>query len=400
MAITVTIPGGAVQLTGNPVEIICTGGAKPVGATEYKIMLKILSEDSKLFGAPFVMAKPIDNTGKAEFNISGYVDQYIAAVFQWPVSGASHAYPTQAFNITVQPGERYIDSNGAKQETWGAESEEFQMLKGGLSHRQVATMKVAGFTFYEKYILSGKFLTARPSGDVVHPLQPVKLWFMPIENRLSKLAIDAYYDDGSSEVKDVNAFMNTDYLYEFNVNPVQLGYTLEPTGKRMTHFDVYLHYNGSVFSETRRFVFDWSYCERPVYLMFANSFGGVDDVYFSGFIQDKFATEGSIGYRPPQSTDTVLTPTLVTTDKTGQNRWSINTGWKSLTTIQYLRDLLVAKQAWYLYSNISQTTVNIIPIVNITTGEVLIDRMNDMYALQIDFDEAHQSKFSFDNRTF
>jgi hypothetical protein len=261
-------------------------------------------------------------------------------------------------------------------------------------------MNDAGFTFYEKYIQAGKFLTARPSSDVVHPLQPVKLWFIPIENKSSKLAIDAYYDDGSSEVKDVNAFMNTDYLYEFNVNPVQLGYNLEPAGKRMLYFDVYVHYNGSLLSETRRFVFDWRYCERPVYLMFANTFGGVDDVFLSGYIQEKFSTNETVSYRPPQVSDTVYTPTLLSLDKTGRNRWSINTGWKSLTQIQYLRDLLVAKQAWYLYTNISQSTTSIIPITEITTGEVLVNRKEDLYSIQIDFSEAHESKHSFDNRSF
>jgi len=60
----------------------------------------------------------------------------------------------------------------------------------------------------------------------------------------------------------------------------------------------------------------------------------------------------------------------------------------------------VAKQAWYLYTNISQSSTSIIPITEITTGEVLINRQEDLYSLQIDFAEAHESKHSFDNRSF
>jgi hypothetical protein len=261
-------------------------------------------------------------------------------------------------------------------------------------------MRDAGFTFYAKYIQAGKFLTARPQGDIVHPNQPVKLWFMPDGNNLSTLAMTAFYDDGTDVLKTTPVFLNTDYLYEFNVNPVQLGHTLQPTGKRMTSFNVWLEYSGSHVSETRNFQIDWNPCERPVYLMFANTFGGVDDVYLSGYIQDKFNTNGNISYRPPQLTDTVYTPTLLQLDKTGQNRWSINSGWKSLTQIQYLRDLLVAKQAWYLYTNITQSTTSIIPITDIKTGDVLIDRKEDLYSIQIDFSEAHESKHSFDNRSF
>jgi len=400
MAITATIQGGAVQLTGNPVYIECSGGSAPVNSSEYKIMLKVISQDGKLPGAPFIDAITPDASGEAIFDISGYVDQPFPVVFQWPVNGAINALPTQAFNIQVQVGERYIDSNDLLQETWGATSEVFQMLKGGLSPRQVATMNDAGFTFYAKYVQAGKFLTARPSGDIVHPLQPVKLWFMPDGNNLSTLAMRAYYDDGTDVLKTTAVFLNTDYLYEFNVNPVTMGHTLEPTGKRMTSFNVWLEYSGSLVSETRNFQIDWTPCERPVFLMFANTFGGVDDVYLSGYIQDKFTTRGNISYRPPQVTDTVYTPTLLQLNKTGLNRWSINSGWKSITQIQYLRDLLVAKQAWYLYTNITQSTTSIIPITDITADEVLVNRKDDTYSIQIDFSEAHESKHSFDNRSF
>lgn len=397
MAITATISGGAVQLTGNPVRILCSGGAAPVNSSEYKIMLRVISTDGKLEGAPFDPdAITPDSNGEALFDISGLVDQPVTAVFQWPVSGAVVAYPTQAFNIKVQPGERYIDSDNLLQETWGAESSVFQMLKGGLSPRQVSVMKDAGYTFYAKYIQAGKFLTARPWGDEVHPAQPVKLWFMPAANGSGTLTIKYYFDDGSDATYTTAVTLDVDNLYEFNVNPALLGVNIQPTGKKVTHFDVSI----PTKSESRRFTYDWRPCERPVYLMFANTFGGVDDVYFSGYIQDKFSTDGAVSYRPQQLADTVYTPTLLQLDKTGRNRWSINTGWKSLTHIQYLRDLLVAKQAWYLYTNISQSATSIVPITEITTGDVLIDRKEDLYALQIDFSEAHESKHSFDNRSF
>jgi hypothetical protein len=400
MSITATIPGGAVQLTGNQVRIYCTGGAAPVNSSEYEIMCKVISQDGKLPGAPFIDSVAPNSNGEAVFDISGYVDQPLPVVFQWPVNGAINAYPTQAFNIQVQVGERYIDSDDLLHETWGATSEVFQMLKGGLSPRQVAVMKDAGFTCYTKYIQAGKFLTAREWGGEVHPLQPVKLWFIPDTNIMAALSVAGYYDDGSSVVKTAPVFLQTDYLYEFNVNPVQLGHTLEPTGKQMLYFDVWVESSGNLMSESRRFQIDWRYCERPVFLMFANSFGGIDDVYLSGYIQDKFQSNGAVSYRPQQETDTVYTPTMLSLDKTGRNRWSINTGDKSLTHIQYLRDLLVAKQAWYLYTNLSQSTTSIIPITEISAGEILINRMEDNYSLQIDFAEAHESKFSFDNRSF
>ena len=396
MTITATITGEAVQLSGNPVRIQCTGGSVPAGASEYKILLKVISEDGKLDGAPFTDAIAPDDSGEAWFDISGYVDKPVKALFQYPLSGASVAYPTQAFNIQIQPGERYIDVDGDLQEVWGTASSIFQMLKGGLSPRQIAMMNDDSTNFYDTYIAGNKWLTPRPWGEYVHPTQPVKLWYMVAAGASANFKVITYFDDGTDDTYTVGVTLNTDYLYEFNCNPVNLGVDLEPTGKQATHFDVSI----DGVSETRRFTFDWQYIERPVFLMFANSLGGIDDVYFSGFIQDKFSTEGNTVYRPPLRDDTVFDPTLHAPNKSGQNRWTINTGWKGITTIQFYRDLLLSKQAWYLYSNVGVTTYIVIPIIVDTGEKTLFNRKDNLHALEIEFSEAHTSRFSFDNRMY
>ena len=75
MSITATISGGLVQLTGNPVRIQCTGGSAPADVSDYKIMLRIISEDGKLNGAPFIDAIAPNIGGEAWFDISGYVKE-------------------------------------------------------------------------------------------------------------------------------------------------------------------------------------------------------------------------------------------------------------------------------------------------------------------------------------
>ncbi len=396
MSITATISGGLVQLTGNPVRIQCTGGSIPADASDYKIMLKIISEDGKLNGAPFIDAIAPNIGGEAWFDISGYVNQPVDAVFQYPPDGTMKSYPTQAFNIKVQPGERYIDENDELVENWGTESSVFQMLKGGVSPRQVAAMAESGDTFYSFYLQAGKFLTARPSGDVVHPTQPVKLWFMTTTNVSTNLKIKSYFDDGSELITTKPVTLNTDFLYEFNCNPAHHGVDLEPAGKKVEHFVVSV----DGVSEEKAFYFDWIYCERPFFLLFANTFGGVDDVYLSGYGKDKFTTEGTVNYRPPQREDSIYKPTLVSSDKSGQNKWEINSGWKSLTTLQYFRDLLVSKQAWFLYPNLSISHYSVIPINIDTADKLLVDRKENLFSMDIKISEAHKSKHSFDNRSY
>jgi hypothetical protein len=275
------------------------------------------------------------------------------------------------------------------------------MIKGGLSPRQNAMMKAINQTYYSKYITGKKFLTPRPWGDYVHPNQAVKLWFMPDSNNTSTLAIAGYYSDGSSSTKSTSIFLNTDYLYELNLNPVLHGLSLEPAyNQKLLYFDVWLHYNGSALSDVRRFEIDWNYCERPYFLFFANSLGGIDDVYLNGFGIDEFSVEGTLAYRPVRPTDTVFTPTILSSNKTGRNKWKINSGWKSIPTIQFLRDLMLSKQAWFMYPNISSTSSIIVPVIIENFDGPIINRQEDRWNIDIEFTEAHSSRFSFDNRSF
>lgn len=394
MAITITIPDGPVQLSGNQVLVKASGGAAPGGSEEYRITLRVASTDGKLFGAPFIDAIAPDSSGNATFDISGYVDQPVTAVFQMPLSGVVVEYPAQAFKITIEAGEHYIDSNGDLQQPFSGVTTAMTLLKGGLSPRQINALHDADSDFYTKYILGGKWLTARPWGDYVHPSQPVKMWFLPAAPGAATFRVTGYYDDNTNDVAETAVNLNPDKLFEFNCNPVQNGLELEPEGKQMTHFDVVIVGQ----SDTRRFHFDWRPCEYPVFLMFANTFGGVDDVFFSGSLKEGFTTEGEIATRNPAETDTVFTPTLLNLNKTGQNKWAVNSGPKSISTLQFYRDLLIAKQAWYLYK--PSATFLVIPVIINSADITLFNRADDIYSIEVSFSEAHKSRFSFDNRIF
>ena len=401
MSITVNILGEDVQLSGNPVEIECSGGSAPAGSRNYQIVLKIISQDGKLEKFPKVDAITPDSAGKALFDISGYVDQPVNLQFQFPLSGAVKSYSTQAFNVQVQPGETWMDEDGITQEQWGSVSDVFQILKGGLSQMQLNMMRDAGTNFYQFYLANGKWLTARPWGDFVHPTQPVKLWFMPIAGASATLNSKAVYQDNSEDTYTAAVTLSADNLYEFNVNPLLLGKPdVNTNGSPINFFDVWLSAGGTDISDRRRFTVDWKYNERPNFLFFANSLGGIDDVYLSGFIQDRFNVEGSTAFKRATRTDTANDPTIIVTNKQGKNHWTVNTGYKSLPTMQYLRDLLVSKQAWYVYSNAVGGNHRIVPVVVENADLVLADRKEDLYAMEIAFSEAHTSKFTFDNRSY
>ncbi len=107
-----------------------------------------------------------------------------------------------------------------------------------------------------------------------------------------------------------------------------------------------------------------------------------------------------MAYRPVRSSDTVYTPTIVAPNKEGQNKWKINSGWKSIATIQFYRDLMLSKQAWFLYPNIGSTNSIIVPVIITNEDVQLVNRMDDHWEIEIEFIEAHSSRFSFDNRSY
>jgi hypothetical protein len=399
--ITATVAGGAVQLTGNPVIINCAGASIPYGASEYMVLLKIISQDGKLEGAPLVDAIVPDVNGKAVFDISGILDQPYEVAFDNLLVSKFIEHPNRPFNIQVQPGERYISEAGLLVENYFSVSAVFQMIKGGLSPRQNAMMKALNETFYSKYIGGKKFLTPRPQSDYVHPTQALKLWFMVEVNFTAYLKITGYYSDNTSTTVQSSVAMNEDSLYEFNCNPALHGLPLQPAyNKSLLFFDVWLENYGIKQSDVRRFQIDWRHCERPYFLFFANSLGGIDDVYLDGFGIDSFATEGSLAYRPVRTGDTVYTPTILSSNKTGRNKWKINSGWKSIPTIQFLRDLMLSKQAWFMYPNITYTSSIIVPIIIDNFDGPIINRQDDQWNIDIEFTEAHASRFSFDNRMY
>ncbi len=363
------------------------------------ITLKIISPDNKLEGAPLTDAIIPNTNGTAVFEISGILDQPYEVTFDNVLTAKFIEYPTRPFNIQVQPGERYIDAQGLLRENWFAVSAVFQMVKGGLSPRQNAMMKAANENYYSKYITGKKFLTPRPWGDYVHPNQAVKLWFMVINNYQALFKIKGFYSDGTAVIVGTELILNPDSMYEFNCNPALNGIPLEPTyNKRLLYFDVWIDLLATT-SDVRRFEIDWNHCERPYFLFFANSLGGIDDVYLSGFGIDQFSVEGSLAYRPVRPADTVYTPTILSSNKTGRNKWKINSGWKSTTTIQFLRDLMLSKQAWFMYP-VNSTKSLIIPIIVDNFDGPIIDRQDDQWNIDIEFTEAHSSRFSFDNRIF
>lgn len=400
MAITVTISNG-IQISGNPIWVNLEGAAPPVGATMHRHILKIESNDGKLTGAPFYDAIAPNALFESKFNIQGYIDQPVANIFEWPVANANIERTNSTFSVKITAGDSYIDSTGQLVEAWNASGTDIIVLKGGVSQRQVSIWYASGASFYSTYIAAKKFLTQRPQDDFCHPSQPVKLWFFNENFTVNKIRFVCNYADAGQVTTNITITQSSNKLYELNVNPYHNGLSMvNVAGAKLLNWTVTLYNDATPVSDTRHFQYDYRYCERPFWLMFANSLGGIDDIYLSGSATEGFETQSTEVYKPAAEDATVFDRTLITPNKTGRNSWNISSGYKSATQILHLRDLLLSREAWLIYPNNVVTNYYVIPVNINKSSAKLVNRAEDLHSITIEMQEAHNSRFSFDNRLY
>lgn len=389
---TLTVPSGTFHLSGNPLFVQISGATIPSGATNYKVLCKVTSTDGVLIGGPFIDAKVPDGSGDALFDVSGYVDQPVEKVFEYPLSGGLNPYSNDTLDMTFTPGESYIDSNGDLQENWGTASDGNYVVKGGVGPRKLGEYNDTSSSFYADYVTGKKFLTHMPSTQVVHPYQPVKLWFLAAGTYSAAVSIKGYFDDGSTYTKQNTHTFTLNIMHEINFMPFHMDQTNlfpEAFGVKMTHFECWIE--GVTAKMT--FYIDHTYHEQCNFLFALNSLGGVDCIWLSGEVEKGYKTESVQAVRPFPSTGTAKYRTAIVAQRTGQRTWRINTGWKSKTEIEAMRDLLLSKQVWLLEDAPTYNSGTLHPVTIETSSTTLYNSQEDLYALDVEMSEAHNSQY-------
>jgi len=391
MALTLTVPAGNFHLAGNPIRVVVTGAVAPVGSTNYKVMLKVISTDSLLMGTPFIDAiAPV--SGTATFDVSGYIDQPQVRTFNYPLSGGVYGYNNDTFDIQFVAGESYIDADGDLQETFGTNTATHFVVKGGVSDYRLGKYKDANSSFYADFVTGGKFLTRQPNNMVVSPTQPVKLWLLSAASVTGSLRIRANYDDGGYYIYASDHGLYADILHEVNCLPTHADaenmpmvvYDLEGNvSTRMTSYEISIHGK----TETRTFKVDHAYYENNNYLFALNSLGGIDVIWLNGAVKFGFESDLQVAIKPRQDTDSARIPTRVVSSRKGVRKWTINSGYKSTAEMQALADVALSKQAWLL------TDGELIPVIAKLASADLYDNLNDLHDVDLEIEEAHNLKF-------
>lgn len=397
MALTITVQEGQMHLSGNPILVTVSGGVAPAGSSEYKLLCKVKSVYGvSLVGQPFIDAKaPV--AGSAVFDVSGYVHQPAPRDFHWPQSGQVTGYIDYTYDVRFQCGERYIDSNGDLQESWGAETETNFILAGGVGFRTLGYWQENDLNFHDVYVAKMKFLTHMPTNQVVHPYQPVKVWGIPHSSQQAFLSVKGYYEDSTSYERIVEFGLYMDMIFEFSVSP----YLADPVnlapvkgGVKMSYYDVTITTVSDGIEATMRFYVDHTYHEDCNYLFFLNSLGGIDCVWLSGSVEKSYNTQSVQASKPWNAAATLKTRTTVISSRSGKRSWKINSGWKSRLEIEALSDAMLSKEAWLLEDAPTFNSGTLIPVNVVNSQTVFYNTESDMYSLELDLEEAHENNYN------
>lgn len=387
------------HLAGNDIWVKAETSGIPAGATDYKILLKIVSTDDVLTGSPFIDAITPDAAGVAWFNFSGYVNQGIRSQLNWPIkgrySGKIITYTDYAYDIWLYGGERYIDSNGNLVEQFEEVAlQPFFIMPGKLPARMVAELNMAGKTWWKKYCDEGEFFSYMPTTQQVTPFQPVKLWWIPPTTPLSVVIKLKYYlQDGTSDVIDLfTGDLYYDMLTEMEYHPVNAGVPYAAANLPVK-YEAWIESAGEVVCAKRTFVINWQPPVDKYYYLFAdNRMGGIECLGLTGACTLEPSGERVVVSVPFERGQDIRKATRLAKAGVKTRKWKINSGWKPKEELAAMDFLLDSPHAWLaippLDGDPDISKYSLTPIVITNTQLVLGDDMKDVESIDIELTEA------------
>ncbi|WP_319502576.1 hypothetical protein [uncultured Draconibacterium sp.] len=391
MALTITIPGGAVQLQGTEMRVKIN--TDNVQGDLYRVLLKITSEDAKLDGMPQILENIPDANGDAWFDISGFLYRYFVPTF----SATGGVLATERADIpaliSLDIGESYVDANSVRQENWaGLDGDQYQVnvLQGGLSEFEKNLYTEQATNWYNQFIVGGKWLTALPSGVKIAPTAAAKLWCISAEAAAQNLTFKADYTllDGTTGTVSQAITVNPGSIYEFNVDPATLGLDVA-SANPVASYQCYLENTGVQVIEKFTFNLDYTYYEFNTQVFAFNRYSAIDPYWFTGKVKTNFPAEHTTAQRTAQKTDTTRQRTVVISAKSGRRKWIVNTGHKSWEEIRDLEHLIMSRQLWIL----DETTGYVIPVNIENSAEALGAIDKNLHDFELELTEAHNNRY-------
>lgn len=406
MAFTVNIPGGPVQLNGNPILINATTTTQ--GGINHRMLCKVTNTNGTIPGGPWTDSiQPF--SGAVQFNIQGYVDMIFDYEFQESHDTDDFYFERNSLIsvITVEIGEKYVDGNGDLVETWRGSPDTLTILKGKLTRHELNSLTSLNVNFYDYFINTTpvRWLTklertfvpgtiqqaSRPILHVNHYYNVAKAWFIAPSNDNLVAKCSFVYKNGQVVTVTSDPFAVTKHkLYE-----IPLSYFAQELNdnQALDRYDVW--FEGSVFNVEKYTVFserENSMSEENPIIFFANSLGVVEAVNCYGQVRQGLQTKGETVYVDNNDFE-VKKHTVSLRDASSTTPFFINTGFKTVEERRWLVDLLESEFVWLYLPHINNAFGNpytAIPVTIVPGNYDIYDSEQDLMSLDIEFRIAHE----------
>ena len=265
---TIAVPGGSIQLSGNPIIINAT--TTTTGKTSHQLLCRVTCTDGAIPGGPWIDSIA-PRSGAASFNISALVNAKFPDIY-YTLKGDFFRFferDALAASITVEIGESYIDTNGSYVETWDtAEPTVMTILKGKLPRHEFNILASQYSSFWSYYIAGQRWLTRLDGNNAIHtptitvssPEDAVKASFAVSASQTVTIFSVTYFSDGTNEeyYDPISRSCVPGILYEVDIQK----YRYNPDSKTITHYDVYAPNSGTLTNRIFSVIVDRLYHEN------------------------------------------------------------------------------------------------------------------------------------------
>lgn len=319
-----------------------------------------------------------DADDQASFFLQDLLDPELIAEFTWPeVSETYHALRSNHIKRYRYSFAELFDDEIQRMSSPGSA----RAILGAFDYKMIAGLNGIEYSFTDFIITYKSFLTWQPISKTINRTQPEKLFFLVFNNINSlELHIKVYYTDGTnSDDQELFTFSDVNQydVYEFMVGFSQIDFS-KFSSKTVASYDIWLEDNaGNIQSQVRTFVLDAKTYRHERIFLFRNSFGGFDTLRATGRKTQLNEYERMIRDRNDEGFSLqghyqVLERSI----------FSINSGWLSLAQRNWLRELLLSREAYEILGGYK------FPILITDDKREFRDDDNYLYSLEINYKYA------------
>lgn len=350
MALTITIPGGNVQLSGNKVLVNVVNSRTNVSDQYTK--LKITCTSGNISGGPWTDSICGTNV---QFDLMAIVDAPLKYEFDID-GGFDHSRDALFAEFTLEAGESFVDTDDEYQEVWPAEAvANISTISGGLNKLELARLNYLRTNFYNHYIVAGRFLsemnyatTEQEKEIVVNDItHPVKMWYIVSEQPPTSMKVLWHFTDGTEYESTIPWWtVNAKKIVELNLHEFAQEEFISPHDTKTIQWYKASIVTGGVANANCKVIVTGQYTETHEELYIRTRLSPVEVINCYGEVAEKITTNKETYTKSGSDSLSIFERTV--NAKKGETimPFIINTGFKTLTERRWIKQLLENEEAW------------------------------------------------------